>query len=1384
MRGPSVLVSADWDRLAGAQQECLRSVARATLGWGYRWGREFTAEFAVSSSRPDDLPAGVAMYNSSAPLREPSPGDIVVLFLLPGGELSITEALRAAGRGAILLAESHPMMAERFGSGVTTFASPAELVESIYRLLESPGGTDPPVEKDNLRVVAPGRPLVSIVLFTYNGARYLGEAIGSALDQAYDNFEVIVIDDGSTDGTEQLVKRMASPRLRYVRQEHAGAPSARNRGIAEAKGEFIVWLGSDDVLEKQCLSSHVSVLAQCPSADVVYADMTLCDAGLMPQRILRYEEWFGRNGELPAAMLRANVIPDGGTLTRKSCYERFGPYDPEFPRAHDYEWWSRLAGKALFKHNNATLYRWRWHGGNLGAGSGKKVDLRYEARIVGNLLRNHTLEVLFPELNWQKGKRGRTEALAHGKVAEILCGYGDFKAAIAQLEEGEKRFPRPGIRRTIQTLQRTSDREMMSMTETNPPREAHVVNRPGNDVRPAENDRLAVTYLITSILGVTGGNQTLLHQANALADRGHRVSIVTRSPRPGWFDIRARVIQVPGKDPMWRSVPQCDVVISTYFTNTAELSSVAAPLKIYFAQGDQFVFDDTCSSERPDVKKLHLLMKEMSRMSYLMPDVRFVANSRALAVRVEELYGRKADAVLPVCVDLDVFTPLRKTPPGGIPRILIVGPDETGSEIEPLAFKGMADARRALELLGEGGEKFTVVRISNTPPYLFRGYPCEFHHAPSQEAKRTLYGTADILIYASHYDSCPRPPLEAMAAGVAVVCTSTAGALEYCRDGMNALLVPPRSPESLADAARRLMHGEKLRESIVNSGRETASRFPQKREWDELESLLRQFAGKDVSLAPQIRIPEPGAGESVVAHMQDADRFIKGGDVARAIASALLAEKCVAAAGNDPEIVCGLKNFLGFCYLGLGDVQGAKEAFSKALQADNSSSRACTGLGEVFRQAGLPAQARIMYDWGLKNDPSNVQAQRGLAALTGESRETSVNPLPPASRGVEPEDITAVHADSAFARTIRELFAETKPKKIIETGTFLGTGTTAVIAAALRDCGLDHSRFYSIEVNPGLHALARRNLEKAGILGYVTLLNGLSVPRALLPTREEIEQRTVQETANVSLYVDHPLNERVENYYRETDFPDVADDLLGRVLGVFGFGPEFVLLDSGGHMGNVEFNYLIGRLRGECYLMLDDIYHVKHYHSFRQLSADPRFRVLKAVNEKAGFCLARFTPAPGESRESAAPSRELGTRMAVAGDLFGKKKFAEAIGALEGIEAIIAAIPVSAREEATAGLETIRGMSHLALSDLDRAKTSFERALSIRPSSTHACAGLGEVLYLAGLDREAKVMFEHAVALAADNRFGASGLAKTNAALGLAPDHNTLIHGAGPEESL
>ncbi len=232
-----------------------------------------------------------------------------------------------------------------------------------------------------------------------------------------------------------------------------------------------------------------------------------------------------------------------------------------------------------------------------------------------------------------------------------------------------------------------------------------------------------------------------------------------------------------------------------------------------------------------------------------------------------------------------------------------------------------------------------------------------------------------------------------------------------------------------------------------------------------------------------------------------------------------------------------------------------------------------------------------------------------------------------AGEAAEGKDLTKIQEGSEFETGLRELVLSIKPRSVIETGTYIGTGTTRIIATALRDAGLIGTTFYSIECNPDHHKRALFNLGQAGLLPYVKPLLGLSVPRAILPTVEKIYDDTVQNIAGDDIFVDHQEQNRVALYYREADFPDIPEDFLGTCLAKFGNRPDLILLDSAGHMGSVEFNYVIERLQGECYLVLDDIHHVKHHKSFQQIKSDPRFKLLTSSREKFGFCIAKFTPA-------------------------------------------------------------------------------------------------------------------------------------------------------------
>ena len=170
-------------------------------------------------------------------------------------------------------------------------------------------------------------PSFSICIPTYNRARYIADAIQSTLNQGFGDFEIVVIDDGSTDETEEVVKSFKNKNINYIKIEHSGAPVARNKALELARGVFIVWLDSDDVLEIDSLIAYSEVLKSNPAADVIYGDLLVTDNFLNPQWRIEYDDWKGKREILVSRFLYECPIPHAGTLMRKSCYYVAGNYD-------------------------------------------------------------------------------------------------------------------------------------------------------------------------------------------------------------------------------------------------------------------------------------------------------------------------------------------------------------------------------------------------------------------------------------------------------------------------------------------------------------------------------------------------------------------------------------------------------------------------------------------------------------------------------------------------------------------------------------------------------------------------------------------------------------------------------------------------------------------------------------------------------------------------------------------------------------------------------------------------------------------------------------------------------------------------------------------------
>ncbi len=190
-------------------------------------------------------------------------------------------------------------------------------------------------------MVTPHRPCVSVIIPTYNRAALLMEAVNSVLSQTYRDFELVVVDDGSTDDTAHLL-RPHHGRLRYVHQPHRGVSAARNVGIQFARGEVLAFLDSDDLWVRSKLEEQMAVMRQSPSCKLVYTDEIWIRRGVRVNQGKRHRKY---SGWVFDKVLPLCIISFSSALLRREVVTEVGPLDESLPVCEDYDYWIRVASR-------------------------------------------------------------------------------------------------------------------------------------------------------------------------------------------------------------------------------------------------------------------------------------------------------------------------------------------------------------------------------------------------------------------------------------------------------------------------------------------------------------------------------------------------------------------------------------------------------------------------------------------------------------------------------------------------------------------------------------------------------------------------------------------------------------------------------------------------------------------------------------------------------------------------------------------------------------------------------------------------------------------------------------------------------------------------------
>jgi glycosyltransferase involved in cell wall biosynthesis len=200
-------------------------------------------------------------------------------------------------------------------------------------------------------------PTVSVIIPTYNYADYLPEAIESVLKQTFRDIEVILVDDGSTDNTPQIVQKyLTNPLVHYVRKENGGQASAKNRGIIESTGEFIAFLDADDIWFSNKLELQLQLFGKNPHTGVVYSRRIYIDPSGKPLPTIQRKL---HRGSILNKIYITNFVCFSSSIVRKNCFQRLGLFDEKLRFSEDYDFWIRVASLYDFDFVDSPLVYYR-----------------------------------------------------------------------------------------------------------------------------------------------------------------------------------------------------------------------------------------------------------------------------------------------------------------------------------------------------------------------------------------------------------------------------------------------------------------------------------------------------------------------------------------------------------------------------------------------------------------------------------------------------------------------------------------------------------------------------------------------------------------------------------------------------------------------------------------------------------------------------------------------------------------------------------------------------------------------------------------------------------------------------------------------------------------
>jgi glycosyltransferase involved in cell wall biosynthesis len=285
------------------------------------------------------------------------------------------------------------------------------------------------------------------------------------LIQNYPKFELIIINDGSTDSTKEVISRYEDQRIRYFYQENAGMSNALNHAVRQARGQYIMPLDADDMMKADFIAAHLAEFEKHPDVDLVYCDVLLIDENSKPIRIMNKPEYQDRRHLIKDLFQAGHPVVPFRLGIKRTVYDKIGLYDEKLKVGMDYDMMRRFVKVGLKEHHlSEPLHLRRMHADSLsGNQSAQKAESHFE--VIKRFIDTFAYDELFPDVAWEEiapqMRQLHAKCLAAGtyltigqnyvRTKAIDCSRRAFDLACSELNDCVKMDPEnQGLRQLLQ----------------------------------------------------------------------------------------------------------------------------------------------------------------------------------------------------------------------------------------------------------------------------------------------------------------------------------------------------------------------------------------------------------------------------------------------------------------------------------------------------------------------------------------------------------------------------------------------------------------------------------------------------------------------------------------------------------------------------------------------------------------------------------------------------------------------------------------------------------------------------------------------------------------------------------------------------------------------